>query len=390
MKVRGWVRDLRAFTGLSGQRAARLAAPAEPLEPGGVNELARALHPEALPLRVVGVRDEGPEVRTWRLAHAQGGPLPWFRAGQYLSITLEVDGVVVNRPWSISSTPDQALEGFVELTIQRRAQGFVSQAIWEGWTEGTLVQASGPEGTFWVDPLRDARHILCLAGGVGITPFKAIIAHELVHRPELRFTLVHGVRTPAQRLFTAELEALAQQHPGRLELHVLYSEQGPDQSGPTGLITAERVREHLGGEETTLMVCGPPGMLDFLRQQLPALGLPRRRIRWEVFGAVGDPRSRPDYPQDAPKGPFRIRARAGGREHEVKALAHESVLVSLERAGLAPPARCRSGECGWCRADLLEGEVWVLPEGDGRMADLDHGAFHPCSSYPLSDLVIRG
>ena len=66
------------------------------------------------------------------------------------------------------------------------------------------------------------------------------------------------------------------------------------------------------------------------------------------------------------------------------------MVVSLEKAGLAPDSHCRSGACGWCRSLLLEGEVWQRPQSDGvRMSDKEHGYFHPCSAYPMSDITIQ-
>ena len=66
------------------------------------------------------------------------------------------------------------------------------------------------------------------------------------------------------------------------------------------------------------------------------------------------------------------------------------MLIALERAGLAPPAQCRSGICGYCRSRILGGSVYVLPGSDGRReADRRLGYMHPCSSYPLTDLEIR-
>ena len=61
----------------------------------------------------------------------------------------------------------------------------------------------------------------------------------------------------------------------------------------------------------------------------------------------------------------------------------------MERANLAPPSQCRSGECGFCRSLLVSGEVYVLPDSDGRRAaDRQFGYIHPCASYPLSDLEV--
>ena len=74
---------------------------------------------------------------------------------------------------------------------------------------------------------------------------------------------------------------------------------------------------------------------------------------------------------------------------EIPARATETVLVALERANLTPPSQCRSGECGFCRAQLVSGEVYVSPENDGRRAtDVRIGYVHPCASYPLTDIEV--
>ena len=66
------------------------------------------------------------------------------------------------------------------------------------------------------------------------------------------------------------------------------------------------------------------------------------------------------------------------------------LLIAIERAGIAAPSRCRSGECGWCRSRLLSGDVFVPAVTDGRRgADKDFGYIHPCSSFPLSDVVLE-
>ena len=87
---------------------------------------------------------------------------------------------------------------------------------------------------------------------------------------------------------------------------------------------------------------------------------------------------------------FKIKVLFGKDEKIIDAKATDTVVVSLEKAGIAPDSHCRSGACGFCRSLLLEGEVWQRPQSDGvRAADKDMGYFHPCSAYPMSDLTIQ-
>jgi len=70
--------------------------------------------------------------------------------------------------------------------------------------------------------------------------------------------------------------------------------------------------------------------------------------------------------------------------------SEESVLVALERAGIKAPSKCRSGVCGYCRSRLIQGDVFIPEDTDGRRAqDKKSGYIHPCCSYPLSDMKIE-
>lgn len=66
------------------------------------------------------------------------------------------------------------------------------------------------------------------------------------------------------------------------------------------------------------------------------------------------------------------------------------MAVALERSAIPADTHCRNGECNYCRGQLLSGKGFVSPIGDGqRLMDRKMGWFHPCASWPLSDLEIK-
>lgn len=98
----------------------------------------------------------------------------------------------------------------------------------------------------------------------------------------------------------------------------------------------------------------------------------------------------PGYPVGTEKKTFKICVVRGVREDIIEAKASESVAVALERSAIPVDTHCRNGECGFCRSQLLSGDIFVSPIGDGRREmDKEMGWFHACSSYPLSDLKIK-
>jgi ferredoxin-NADP reductase len=399
VNVRGHLFDLLAFSRLPKQRQKHISrAPAQPVPVHPVNILAAQIHPDKLHLVVTAVRDETKTSKTFRLGPEPGSAtkgLPPFRAGQYLSLKVAVDGSRITRPYSISSAPFEAggANGFYEITVKRVADGFLTPYMWDNWKVGTPVESSAPAGFFYHEPLRDVQQIVGLAGGSGVTPFRAM-AREIAHGGlDAKLLLLYGSSDEEDILFYDELKALEKQSAGKVRVvHVLSCAEVSLAGCEQGFITADIVRKYadVDGSHSSFFVCGPQVMYQYVEGELAKLNLPRRRVRWEAFGQVKDVAGYPGFPAEAVGKAFRVQVHINGTSAEVPAQATETVLVAMERANLAPPSQCRSGECGFCRSLLLSGDIFVVPESDGRRAaDKEFGHFHPCSSYPLSDLEVQ-
>lgn len=399
VQVRGKYRDLWAFLRQPLQRRLRIRrASPEFLPPDPLQVLTSALHPERLELAVEEMRQENPFARTFKLVPAGGNSegrpdrLPPFRAGQYLSLEFFIQGVRVSRPYSICSSPTEAEAGnYYEVTIRSRKKGFVAPYIWEHWRPGTRVWSSGPLGQFGYEPLRDRGELVLLAGGCGITPFRSLWRELRANHPQVSCTILYGADGPEEFIFQQELETLTAETPERFRVYFVAADPGPHWEGLTGLLTAERIRELAGNPaDKTFFICGPAGLYRFLEEELKPFDLSPGALRKEACGETEDVVLRPDFPDDLKDHVFTLQVHRGENSCEIPARASESVLIALEKAGLAAPAQCRSGQCGYCRSQVINGRIYVLPETDGRrQADRRFGYFHPCSSYPLTDLEIR-
>ena len=110
----------------------------------------------------------------------------------------------------------------------------------------------------------------------------------------------------------------------------------------------------------------------------------------EVFGAPRDVTKAEGYPADVKPQTFKLTVQRGLEETVIDASSDEPFAVSMERAGIPNNTRCRSGACGYCRATLVSGHVFIPTEGDGRRwADKKYGYVHACSTYPMSDCTIK-
>ncbi len=396
LRVRGHIRDLLGFKGLVPKRKKRFAkSPARAVGVDPMNKLARRLHPAAQHLVVAEIKDETKTTKTFKLVadpDSATKELACFRAGQYLSLRVEVAGARVTRPYSISSAPFEALDagGFYEVTVRERQGGFLTTHIWENWKVGSKVGSSGPCGFFYHEPLRDAGKIVGLAGGSGITPFRSM-AREIVHgESDAELLLLYGSSDQDDIVFQRELGELEQKAPDKIKVvHVLSCKDVSMEGCERGFITADLIKQYADVDDSSFFVCGPQAMYEFVEKELATLDLPRRRVRRELFGELEDVTRLPGFPQEVAERTFQLKANIGEVTVDVPAKATEPVLVAMERANLAPPSECRSGECGFCRALLVAGDVYIGPEGDGRRAaDKQFGYIHPCMSYPVTDLEI--
>jgi ferredoxin-NADP reductase len=396
VSVKGHIRDLLAFRGLLPKRKKRIArASAKPLPLDPMNELARQLHPERQHLVITEIRDETKTTKTFKLVadpDSDTKGLAYFRAGQYLSLKVEVDGVRITRPYSISSAPFEALgeDGFYEITVRREPGGFLTGYMWDNWKASTKITSAGPHGFFYYEPLRDARKIVGLAGGSGITPFRSM-AREIAYGDlDAELLVLYGSSDEDDIVFYDEFKALERKAPDRIQVvHVLSCAEVSLAGCEQGFITADTIEKYADVDNSSLFICGPQAMYKFVEGELATFNLPNRRIRREALGEVKDIARYPGFPQDVADQTFRLTVHIGNVTTEIPAKAVETVLVAMERANLAPPSQCRSGECGFCRSLLVSGDVYINPESDGRRAaDRQFGYIHACSSYPLADLEI--
>ncbi len=390
------IRKLKAlkFSDLTPNRDAIIdAAPNTPLPSPNVyqaNQIAKALHPAVQYLKVAKIAEQSADTKSYYLVpdSAKGTEtLAWFSAGQYLSISLNVEGKTLTRPYSLASSPREALAGEYMLTIKRVEGGLASQYILDNWNVGTEVTATAPLGVFTYEPLRDAKVVIGVAGGSGITPFRSLAKSIADGDEDAELILLYGSRTMADAIFQEEFKALEAVCPKFKLVNVLSHET---QNGcEAGFITAELIKKYAPAGNYSIFLCGPQAMYEFVDKEIETLNLRKKFIRHELFGEYFSPAKEADYPSTIAK-TCSITIHMAEKEYTITASTDESILRSLEANGIAAPAHCRSGECGWCHSRLISGQVYTPKSVDGRReADLKYGYIHPCCTFPLSDLVIQ-
>lgn len=355
---------------------------------GHANDLYKRLHPNKQYLRVHSVINHK-NAKTFILKPSEEKgtkECAYFSAGQYLSVFIEKDGKVYSRPYSIVSSPKESLAGTYMITVKSVDGGLVSNTILKEWQTGTEVTVSDPIGNFTYEPLRDAHHVVGIAGGSGITPFVSLAKAARDGDEDCSLTIIYASRSEDDILFKNELDALAESS-DRIKVIYVLSHQHKE-GFEQGFVTSELISKYAEGQYS-VFICGPQQMVSFVDKELEKLSLEKKYIRHEVHGEVADPAYFAEYPSDVPEN-VRITVKVKDQITEIKASTKNTILRILEQNSITPPSRCRSGECGFCRSRLISGRVFVPEKLDKRrQADNKFGYFHPCCSYPLSDLVIE-
>ena len=365
------------------------ASPATPLPKVlTTNEKAKKHHPAKQDVVIADIRQNGADAKTIVFKTPDSSRLALYRAGQYVSVSVPIGDTVTTRSYSLCSSPELAKKGEYHITVKRDDAGFVSPYIQDNWKVGQAVTISGPQGHLYYEPLRDAKKVIALAGGSGITPFMGMAYAIRDGHEDFDLTIIFGSRTAEGIVYKKELDEVCAACDKVHVVHVLSDEE--KEGYEHGFITAELIKKYAGEGEYSIFMCGPQAMYNFLDGEIAKLGLRRKFVRREMFGAIKDPWNQPGYPAEAKGKKFKLKVIKYGEEFEVEALADEPLLVAIERAGISAPSRCRSGECGWCRSKLVSGKVFIPEKTDGRRAaDVDYNYVHPCASFPLSDIVIE-
>jgi ferredoxin-NADP reductase len=310
--------------------------------------------------RVVEIIDETPDARSFVLAPDRRWP--GHRAGQFVPIEVEIDGVRTRRCYSISSGASAPRARRITITVKRVPGGRMSNWLNDELAPGDIVGLGAPGGEFVV---ASPGPLLLVAGGSGITPIIAIL-RDLEARAALgHVVLVHVARRDADAMFGRELATMARQHPAlRLIAH---------RSTGQGRLDAAALRALVPDVATrAIYVCGPPGLVDVVTEAAGGATVHHERF-------VASPRATTTVTATTP-----ITVQLRGRSLALAGAA--PLLEELEHAGERPAHGCRMGICNSCRCrkragsveDVVTGLVSSEPDQEIRL----------CVSIARSDLEL--
>ncbi|MGV9675924.1 2Fe-2S iron-sulfur cluster-binding protein [Nocardia sp. NPDC003482] len=350
---------------------------------------------------VTRIVKESIDARTFVLAPHEG-PIS-YRAGQFCTFKVEVDGMTLYRSYSMSSAP--GVDEEFTTTVKRVPGGKVSNWMHDHLTEGDVIELAQAAGRFC---LRDTDvPLLGYSGGSGITPIMSLTKAALA-TTDRRVRLLCADRDADSMIFEAALTDLAERYPGRLEVtrHL---------DSTSGFLDAAAIREFVGPDtHADHYICGPEPFMEMVELALPGPGA----VFSERFGAppprLADTPAPVSASASTPAAAFpgsvenasaatgsgstqgtQTSGSAAGtitillnrKKKTVPRKEGETVLESARRAGLAPPFSCEAGNCATCMAKVTAGHATLRHNEALTDDELAEGYVLTCQAVPDTESI---
>jgi ferredoxin-NADP reductase len=305
---------------------------------------------QTLAVDVVGIEQVTPLIKHFKLEAADGGELPAFSGGSHIIVVMRGALRVHRNPYSLLSSPHRL--GGYEIGVRRMEESRGGSHFMHDKVQvGHRLEIAHPVNLFGLAKI--ARKHLLIAGGIGITPFLAQL--EDLHDGAIPYELHYSVRSPEHAAFLARLR---EREGERVRIYYDSEDQSIDFNG---LLSSQPLGTHV-------YVCGPAGLINRVITTAQTRGWSDSHIHWEQFSAP---------PVGEAFDVYLFRAKLN-----VHVPPEQSLLESIEAAGVEVPYLCRGGVCGFCQTHVLEvdGE---LVHNDHFLSDADkakRNTIMPCVS----------
>ncbi len=284
-------------------------------------------------VRVAAITQVAEKVKRFRLERVDGGEMPIFSGGSHVVVAMRDGDILRRNTYSLMSSPrDTSAYELSILRVENSRGG--SAFLHEKLKVGDTLVISQPVNLFPFD-VRGRKHLF-MAGGIGITPFMAMM--DQMTREDRAFELHYAVRNRKHGAYWKDLSERYGAH--RVKI---YCDEEKLFIPVDHILNAQPLGTHL-------YVCGPEGMINGVLTKARQLGWPEQNLHSERFLAP------------PPGKPFRAVLKKSGKTIEVH--SHQSILEAVEAAGIDAPFLCRGGACGQCETNVIS--------CDGTLEHNDH------------------
>ncbi len=305
-----------------------------------------------------------------------------YRAGQFVTFRLTIDGQQVLRSYSMSSSPDVDSEFVV--TVKRVPGGAVSTVLTESLEPGQPLESTRPAGVFTLNEDQTG-DIVAFAGGSGITPVFALLKSALTTTSR-RVRLLYANRDAASVIFREALATLVERHGDRLDVaHHIDTDRG--------FVDAAEVSQYAtSGPDCEYYICGPGPFMDLVETTLHDQGVGAERIHIERFtpAAPVEPAATAPAADNGPAGKqitITLTITLNGKTQTAQHRPGTTVLQTARSMGMAPPFSCEAGDCATCMAKVLDGAADMFVNNALLDDEVTEGWILTCQAVPTTPSI---
>ncbi|AYB34561.1 ferredoxin--NADP reductase [Chryseolinea soli] len=328
------------------------------------------------------------------VAFVQPEPKISYKAGQFLTLIVPMQGKDVRRAYSLCSSP--FTDSDLVVTVKRVENGLMSNWLPDNLKPGAKVRIMEPMGQFTTEFAKtNKRHIIMFAGGSGITPMMSLIKSILTQEPDSICSLIYCNRDIDSIIFKSTLDRMQTEDEGRLHVIHILDNAPMNWQGYSGLLNHDMLTKLFeripdwGIDKTTYLMCGPEGMMKNVDTLLEARHIPKEKIFKESFvqGTI-DKKETPAVAEEGAAKDHEVTIRYDGQEYKVLVPAGKAILETALDQGIDLPYSCQSGLCTACRGKALSGKVKLDEEEGLSKSERDEGYVLTCVGHPLTDDVV--
>ena len=200
-----------------------------------------------------------------------------FKAGQFLMLHF-AENPKLTRSYSIASSPTRDL---IDITF--KVVGEFTKKL-EAAPVGTILNGMGAMGHFVFDEVND-KHIVLIAGGVGVTPLRGMLQYVLDKKLSTKVTLLLSCQTSDVIPYKKELLELQKHAPNNVKIYITVTREDTKWHGPKGRLNAEILRKEIESpSEAKYFICGLNVMVDTLAGILTEMKVDKAKIKMEKWG----------------------------------------------------------------------------------------------------------
>lgn len=306
-----------------------------------------------------------------------------FKAGQYINIKTTINGAEFRRSYSISSSPKS---NELRVVVKAVESGLFSNYVTQHLQVGDVLEVAPPEGKFILENT-NAKVIVGIAAGSGITPIISLAKDTLESATDTTFILIYGNKTAEDTIYFSEIEALKNKYLGRFFVHYTFTTAQVEGSlfGRIERSTINFVlkNKHNDKRVDEYFLCGPEDMIKKVTDVLKENGANEEQIHYELFTTSS---TNGEIPVSG-EGLVKVTVLVDDVETTFNMPRTENILNAALKHGIDAPYSCQGGICSSCMCRTVKGTVEMKTNHILMDDEIEEGLVLACQAYVTSDEI---